>query len=119
MHLPTINRIDLSSIEIFPISRLTKSVNLRRLDILNMSVRVVGAPEIVVLSEMMPKIRELHASESSLLTTQLLRAETQDGQRTFQLRVHGSQTTLDNFLQLEFFRRDMESSMFIAGCQVP
>ena len=41
MHLPTINinRIDLSSIENFPISSLSTSVHLRRLDIFNMSVR--------------------------------------------------------------------------------
>ena len=83
MGLPTINRIELSSIDNLPISSLTTSVNLRRLDIFNMSVTGEDSPEIVDLSEMMPKIREFHASESSQLTTHLLRAETQDGQRAF------------------------------------
>ena len=81
MRLPTINQIELSSIANFPISSLTTSVNLRRLDVSDMSASAVyGPPEIVVRSEMMPKIREFHATESSLLTAKLLRAETQDGQ---------------------------------------
>ena len=62
MGLPTINHIELSSIENLPISSLTTSVNLRRLDIFNMSVTGDDSPEIVDLSEMMPKIREFHAS---------------------------------------------------------
>jgi hypothetical protein len=41
-----------------------------------------GSPEIVVLSEM-PKIREFHSSESTLLTTKLLYAKIQDGRPAF------------------------------------
>ena len=42
-----------------------------------------GSPEIVVQSEMMPKIREFHTSESTMLTTKLLHAKMQDGRPTF------------------------------------
>jgi hypothetical protein len=41
------------------------------------------SPEIVVQSEMMPKIREFHTSWSTLLTTKLLHAKRQDGQPAF------------------------------------
>ena len=78
MHLPTINHIDLSYIESFPLSSLTPSVNLHRLDITYM--RRFDRPdeddshETVVQLEMMPKIREFHTSDSTLLTTKLLLA---------------------------------------------
>jgi len=80
MHLPTVNHIDLSSIRNFPLSSLTRSINLLRLDIL-----VVDPleEEIVVQSEMMPKIREFHTSRSALLTTKLLHAKKQDGRPAF------------------------------------
>jgi hypothetical protein len=81
MHLPTINHIDLSLIKNFPISSLTLSVNLHRLDILCLRLEEDGP--IVVQSEMMPKIREFRTSESSLLTTNLLLAKRQDGQPAF------------------------------------
>ena len=82
MHLPTINHIDLSSIDDFPLSSLTTTgfVNLRRLDIFSLTFKD-DVPDIVVPSEM--KIREFHTLRSSLLTTKLLRAETQDGQPVF------------------------------------
>ena len=82
MHLPTIYHIDLSSIDSFPLSSLTTSrfVNLHRLDIVSLTLED-DFPDIVVPSEM--KIREFHTSDSSLLTTMLLRAETQDGQSVF------------------------------------
>ena len=80
MHLPTINHIDLSYIKNFPLTGLTPSVNLHRLDINNLSL---SSPEIVVPLEMWPKIREFHASESSLVTTKLLHAKTQDGRPAF------------------------------------
>ena len=85
VHLPTINHIDLSSIENFPLFSLTSSVNLRRLDIFNLSIEEEDFPEeIVVLSETMPKIREFHTSGCSVLTTKLLHAErVQDGQPAF------------------------------------
>ena len=87
MRLPTINHIDLSSIINFPLSGLTtsESVNLRRLDIFYLRPEDEDSHGTVVLSGMMPKIREFHTIESSLLTTKLLRAETQDGQPVFNL----------------------------------
>ena len=79
MHLPTINHIDLSSIENFPLSSLALSVNLHRLDISDLRhSNPLDSSEIVVQSDM-PKIREFHTSESSLLTSKLLHAERQDG----------------------------------------
>jgi hypothetical protein len=81
MQLPTINHIDLSSIRNFPLSSLTSSVNLHQLDIFSLKENV--SPDIVVLSEMMPKIREFHTSHSSTLTTKLLRARMQDGRPAF------------------------------------
>jgi hypothetical protein len=87
MHLPTINHIDLSSIQGFPLSSLTASVNLHRLDMLDMRklFQLDGdrSPEIVVLSEMLPKIREFRSSRSTELTKKLIRAQRQDGQPAF------------------------------------
>ena len=82
MHLPTINHIDLSLIKNFPMLSLTSSVNLQRLDISCLMLEEDG-PEIAVQSEMMPKIRDFHTSDSSLLTTNLLLAIRQDGQPAF------------------------------------
>ena len=85
MHLPSINHIVLSSIEDFPLSSLTSSVNLRRLDIfhLHLIIEEDDFSKIVVLSEMMPKIREFNSTGSSLLTRKLLHAERQDGRPAF------------------------------------
>jgi hypothetical protein len=85
MHLPTINRIDLSYIQNFPLSSLTLSVNLLRLGLFNLMrydrLEEDDSPEIV--AQMMPKIRELHTAESTLLTTKLLHAKRQDGRPAF------------------------------------
>ena len=87
MQLPTINHIDLSFIQNFPVSSFTPSVNLRRLDISYLRrfdlVEEEGSPEIIILSEMMPKIREFHTLASPLLTTKLLHAKTHDGRSAF------------------------------------
>ena len=87
MHLPTINHIDLSYIQSFPLSSLTPSVNLLRLDIFHLRcfnpLQEDRSSEIVVQSDVMPKIREFHTSESSLLTTMLLNAKRQDGQPAY------------------------------------
>ena len=84
MHLPTINHIDLSLIQNFPLSSLAPSVNLHRLDIFHLSpLEEDGFPEIVVQSETIPKIREFHTSGSTLLTAKLLYAKTQDGRPAF------------------------------------
>jgi hypothetical protein len=80
MHLPTVNHIDLSYIHNFSLSSLTSSVNLLRLDISYLSGE---SPELVVQSEMMPKIREYHSSKSAWLTTKLLHAKMQDGRPAF------------------------------------
>jgi hypothetical protein len=80
MHLPTINHINLSSIENFPLSSLTQSINLHRLDIFRCdSFDEDGSPETVVQLEMMPKIREFNTSGSAMLTTKMLHAKRQDG----------------------------------------
>ena len=84
MHLPTINHIKLSHIQNFPLSSLTQSMNLLRLDIdtLNFSRLLEDAsPEIVV--EMMPKIREFETLWSTRVTTNLLNAKTRDGRPAF------------------------------------
>ena len=86
MHLPTINHLHLSHIRNFPLSSLTQSVNLLRLDIQSLLSRIRpreedASPEIVV--EMIPKIREFDTLWSSRLTTKLLYAKTQDGRPAF------------------------------------
>jgi hypothetical protein len=84
MHLPTINYIDLSYISNFPLSSLTPSVNLRRLDIFRLQpLKEDGSLETVVQSELMPKIREFNTLESELLMTQLLHAKRLDGRPAF------------------------------------
>ena len=83
MHLPTINHIDLSLIQNFPLSSLTLSVNLHRLDISHLEGDGSPGPEIIIQSEIMPKIREFHTSESSLPTAQLLHAKSQDERPAF------------------------------------
>jgi hypothetical protein len=65
MHLPTINHIDLSLIENFPLSSLAPSINLHQLGIFELSFdqpEMDSFLETVDLSEMMPKIREFHTS---------------------------------------------------------
>ena len=89
MNLPTIEHIDLSYIQKFPLSSFTPSVNLHRLDISYLRCfdrpEEDDSPEIVVESEMMPQIREFHTSGSPLLTTRLLHAKKQDGRPAFNL----------------------------------
>ena len=82
IHLPTLNHINLSYIRNFPLSSLTSSVNLLRLDISHLSS---GLPEFFFQSEMMPNIHEFHTSGSFWLTRKLLRAKTQDGRSAFNL----------------------------------
>ena len=86
MHLPTINHIDLSYICNFSWFSLTSSVNLHRLDILHLKHSHPQGGDSsyeIVLSEMMPKIREFHTSESSAQTKMLLHAKRQDGRPAF------------------------------------
>ena len=88
MHLPTINHIELWYIHNFPLSNLTPSVNLLRLDM----IYIFGpfekdvSSEFVVQSEIMPKLREFHTSKSSLLLTKLLNAKMQDGRPAFNFK---------------------------------
>ena len=86
MHLPTIDHIDLSFFQNFPLSSLTSSVNLHRLDILCLTHfdphEEDGSFEIVQ-SEMAPKIREFHTSMSFPLTTKLLHIKMQNGGPAF------------------------------------
>ena len=85
MHLPTIDHINLSYIQNFPLSSLTPCVNLLRLDILQLDclgpLVVDNSPEIVM--EMMPKIREFRTFTSSRLTTKMLHAKWLDGRPAF------------------------------------
>ena len=85
MHLPTVNHIELSYIYNFSLSNLTPSVNLLRLDMTCVVDLLEEGPdsEFVVQSEMLPKLRQFHTSDSSLLTTKLLNAKMQDGQPAF------------------------------------
>ena len=102
MHLPTINHIDLSFIENFPLSNFTPSVNLHRLDISYLtclrSFEAEGSPGIIM--ETMPKIREFHTLKSLGLTTKLLHARTQDGRPSF------------NFMDLRRVSMSFKLSMF-------
>jgi hypothetical protein len=82
MYLPTINHIDLSFFRDFPLSSLTASVNLHRLDILHMRVTLSHENNEIA----MPNIREFHALESTLLTKLLLLAKRQDGRPSFNFR---------------------------------
>ena len=81
MHLPTINRIDLSSIENFPLSSLIPCVNLLRLDVFLMSPDDDSFE--IVPSEMMPKLRDFRTARSSLLTRKLSHVKMQDGRPAF------------------------------------
>ena len=86
MRLPTINHINLSGFVNFPLSSLTLSVNLLRLDIFCLSHFEYSDEQGFLKnaqSETIPKIREFHTSSSSLLTTKLLDAKRQDGQPAF------------------------------------
>ena len=88
MHLPTINHIDLSSIQSFPLSSLALSVNLHRLDLSCMrcskTLEEDSSPEIIQ-SETIPQILDFHTSESTLLTRKLLHATSKrlDGRPAF------------------------------------
>ena len=86
MSLPTLNHIDLSYIENFPLSSLNSSVNLLRLDMSYLSR--FDYPEedsffTTVQSEMLPKIREFHTWDSYQLTKNLLDVKGQDGRPVF------------------------------------
>ena len=86
MSLPTMNHIDLSYIESFPLSSLTSSVNLLRLDI--SYVWNYDCPEQdnslkSCQSETLFKIREFHTSGSYQMTEKLLDVKGQDGRPVF------------------------------------
>ena len=84
MRLPTVDHIGLSFIQKFSLCSLAPSVNLLRLDILWVTCfEYFDQHKEDGLNETMPKIREFHTSESSLLTTKLLHAKTQDGRPAF------------------------------------
>ena len=84
MHLPTINHIDLSYIYNFSWFSLTSSVNLHRLDIFHLTHSLPRDDSYdLIRSEMMPKIREFHTSESYGDTRLLLHAKRQDGRPAF------------------------------------
>ena len=81
-HLPTINHVRLSNIVDFPLSSLTSCVNLHRLDIHSLECSDNSSLK-TVESEMVPKIRKLHTSNSSLVTKKLLLAKMQNGGPAF------------------------------------
>ena len=84
MHLPTINHIDLSYIQNFPLFNLTLSVNLHRLDIFYLKLHnPLEGDSLEIIVGMIPKIREFHTSGSFQLTTKLLHAKRRDRQPAF------------------------------------
>ena len=86
MSLPTINHIDLSRIGYFPLSSLTSSVNLLRLDISFLRLFDYHGEDNffkTFQSEMMPKIREFNTTGSYQLTKKLLDVKGQDGRPVF------------------------------------
>ena len=102
MSLPTINHLSLSYIKSFPLSSFTLFVNLLRLDIYYVEPLEM---EVVVESEMIPKIRDFRTS-SPLLMPALLYAKKQDGQPAFnfmdlrQLHINfGDQQSIQYLLQ--------------------
>ena len=88
MHLPTVNHIEISKVRNFPLSSLTLSVNLHRLDIFNVGYLwpLEESTSYKIIMEKMPKIREFHTINSSLLTMKLLNARTQDGRPAFSFK---------------------------------
>ena len=85
MHLPSINRIDLSLIENFPLSSLIPCVNLLQLEVLYMG-HAHEDDDVsfeIVPSEVMPKLREFSTTGSSVLARKLLHAKMQDGRPAF------------------------------------
>ena len=89
MHLPTINRIDLSFIDNFPLSSLIPCVNLLQLNIFSLrhfhTHEDDGDSFEIVQSEVMPKLREFHTSGSDVQTRKLLHAKMQDRRPGFNL----------------------------------
>ena len=89
--LPTINHIDLSNIQNFPLSNLTSSVNLLWLDMSQLSrFDYPGEDEFfkTLQSEnvMLHKIREFHSSNSNMLTMKLLFVKRQDRRPAFKFK---------------------------------
>ena len=125
MHLPTVNHIDLSLIENFPLSSFTPSVNLHRLDIFRVDpsdqIKEDGEPEddgslIFVQSGMMPKLREFHISDSGLMAKQLLLAQGQDGRPAFNFKdLIGLSVAfgLDPFLDEQIIRYGLQNAKLI------
>ena len=102
MHLPTINHIEISYIQNFPISSLIPCVNLLRLDVNHL--RHDDDSFEIVPSEVMPKLREFRTTKSSLLTRKLLHAKLQDGRPAFNLM---------NLRRLSLFPEDFEDKSSI------
>jgi len=75
----------LSYIQNFPLSSFIPFVNLVRLRIFELKPEDDGLPEIVVQSDIMPKIRKFETWRSSLLTKKLLHAKMRDGRPAFNL----------------------------------
>ena len=89
MHLPSINHIDLSLIQDFPLLNFTTSPILHRLDLSYMTRSdLPNSPEELYSSEIIQStttttIREFYSYFSTLLTTKLLYAIRHDGQPAF------------------------------------
>ena len=83
LHLPTLNYIELSSIRNLPVSILAPCANLLRFDVYDLKCTDLLEEEVIVQSEMMPKIRDFRTSESSLIMRKLLYSKRQDGRPAF------------------------------------
>ena len=80
MHLPNVNYIKLSFINNFPLSSLTPCVNLHQLDIFYLKF---GNDFSESLQSEIPRIRQFYTSDSSELTSMMLRAKRRDGRPAF------------------------------------
>ena len=83
LHLPTLNYIELSSIRNLPVSILAPCANLLRFDVYDLNCTDLLEEEVIVQSEMMPKIRDFRTSGSSLIMRKLLHCKRQDGRPAF------------------------------------
>ena len=118
MNLPSMNHIDLTCINNFPLDILSYSVNLLRLDLTQVvcvdPLEEDGSPGYVVQSEITPKIRVLHISESFETTMKLVLAKTPDGRPAFKF-VDLRQLSIA-FTQIEdkrFFQHFLQNAMFL------
>ena len=127
MQLPTVNHIDISYISV-PLSILTLSVNMHRLDFRHTEYDSEDddseeddteydddSPDIVQSEpETMPRICEFYTSQSTKLTTKLLHAKRQDGQPAFDFTdLRQLSMSLDQFQDKQNLRYLLQNSKLL------